>query len=80
MSIGFGLLFLFVSFSINQKLIGVGKCQKFIIICISILCPILSSASAFGLLTWFKFQIYTIMCVSPFLICGIGNLILLKIN
>lgn len=72
MSIGFGLLFLFVSFSINQKLIGIPKYQTFIIICVSILCPILSSASAFGLLTWFGWRIYTIMCVTPFLICGIG--------
>lgn len=73
MSIGFGLLFLFVSFSMNQKLIGIPKYRIFIIICVSILCPVLSSTAAFGLLTWFGWHIYTIMCVTPFLICGIGK-------
>uniref|UniRef100_A0A183BIQ4 SSD domain-containing protein n=1 Tax=Globodera pallida TaxID=36090 RepID=A0A183BIQ4_GLOPA len=42
------------------------------VVLISILCPLLSSLAAFGLCTWMGNPLYTIMCVTPFLIAGVG--------
>jgi len=43
-----------------------------VVVAASIICPLLSSLASFGLVTWMGFSSYTIMCVTPFLICGVG--------
>uniref|UniRef100_A0A183BLX9 SSD domain-containing protein n=1 Tax=Globodera pallida TaxID=36090 RepID=A0A183BLX9_GLOPA len=74
MSIGFVLLLLFVTLVIFRLLAtsAVPLLSVLCVVLISILCPLLSSLAAFGLCTWMGNPLYTIMCVTPFLIAGVG--------
>ena len=88
MSIGLLLLLLFVTFVVRSKLGAlVSGPAVLCIVLVSVLCPLLSSLAAFGLNTWFgnrtcEFLIFgenlnkilsdTMMCVTPFLIAGVG--------
>lgn len=38
----------------------------------TIFAPILAATSSFGILSWLGLPIYSMMCVTPFLILGIG--------
>lgn len=72
MSIGFLLLFIFVTIVIYRKMEEISKCSILAIVLASILCPFFASLAAFGLLTGLGYVSYTIMCVTPFLIAGVG--------
>uniref|UniRef100_A0A914MG56 SSD domain-containing protein n=1 Tax=Meloidogyne incognita TaxID=6306 RepID=A0A914MG56_MELIC len=73
MSIGLLLLLIFVSFVVYQKMSNLVKIPAIgLIVLISILCPLLSTVAAFGFSTWLGNRIYTLMCVTPFLIAGVG--------
>ncbi|KAL3117849.1 hypothetical protein niasHT_001440 [Heterodera trifolii] len=74
MSIGFILLLLFVTFVIFRLLSAspVPLLSVLCVVSVAILCPLLSSLAAFGLCTWMGNPLYTIMCVTPFLIAGVG--------
>ncbi|KAF7639517.1 SSD domain-containing protein [Meloidogyne graminicola] len=63
MSIGLLLLILFVSFVVYKKMCSLVKIPAIsLIILISILCPLFSTIASFD----------TLMCVTPFLIAGVG--------
>uniref|UniRef100_A0A914Z8X5 SSD domain-containing protein n=1 Tax=Panagrolaimus superbus TaxID=310955 RepID=A0A914Z8X5_9BILA len=72
MSIGVLLLIVVVSLSTYRRLKGSGFCSISLIVFVSVLSPFLASAAAFGILTWLGFKVYTIMCVTPFLVLGVG--------
>ncbi|KAI1725332.1 patched family domain-containing protein [Ditylenchus destructor] len=72
MTIGFLLLLVFITFTIYRKMKHMSKWAIPVVVFASVLCPFLASLAAFGALTWLGFYTYTIMCVTPFLICGIG--------
>uniref|UniRef100_A0A1I8B6C5 SSD domain-containing protein n=1 Tax=Meloidogyne hapla TaxID=6305 RepID=A0A1I8B6C5_MELHA len=73
MSIGLLLLLIFVSFVVYRKMSGLVTTPAIaLIVLISILCPLLSTVAAFGFSTWLGNRIYTLMCVTPFLIAGVG--------
>lgn len=72
MSIGFLLLFIFVTIVIYRKMDEISKYSIPAIVLASILCPFLASLASFGLLTGLGYTSYTIMCVTPFLIAGVG--------
>lgn len=74
MSIGFLLLFIFVSIVIYSKMEEASKYSIPGIVLASLLCPFMASLAAFGLLSGLGYSFYTIMCVTPFLIAGIGKL------
>ena len=42
------------------------------VVFVSVMCPFLASIAAFGVLTWLGNKTYTIMCVTPFLVLGVG--------
>lgn len=72
MTIGFLLLLIFVTFTVYRKMRMMSKTSVPIIVFTAVLCPFLGSFAAFGLCTLLGFKIYTIMCVSPFLVQGVG--------
>jgi predicted RND superfamily exporter protein len=72
MTIGFFLLLIFVTFTVYRKMREMSKTSVPIIVFTAVLCPFLGSFAAFGLCTLLNFKIYTIMCVSPFLVQGVG--------
>jgi hypothetical protein len=72
MSIGFMLLLIFVTFTVYQKMRKMSRVSVPVIVFTAVLCPFLSSFAAFGLCTLLGFSIYTIMCVCPFLVQGVG--------
>ncbi|RCN48704.1 patched family protein [Ancylostoma caninum] len=39
---------------------------------VTLITPFLATISAFGLLSWLKYPIYSMQCVTPFLVLGIG--------
>ncbi|KAK0422054.1 hypothetical protein QR680_007336 [Steinernema hermaphroditum] len=69
MSVGFGLLLVFVTCvmwnhcSVKAMPAVVGS---------AVLSPFLAATASFGILTWLGFKMYPIMCVTPFLVLGIG--------
>ncbi|CAJ0942847.1 unnamed protein product, partial [Mesorhabditis belari] len=69
MSIGFVLLFVFVSFVILRT---TSKRMTVQLVATTILTPILATVAAFGLQCYMGFPIYSIQCVTPFLVLGIG--------
>lgn len=73
MSIGFGLLLLFIAVTVQSKMRGVPAHRIALVILTTVACPLAASMSAFGLLIWLGNPIYTIMCVTPFLIAGVGK-------
>uniref|UniRef100_A0A7E4W4C6 SSD domain-containing protein n=1 Tax=Panagrellus redivivus TaxID=6233 RepID=A0A7E4W4C6_PANRE len=72
MSIGVILLVLFVSVSMHPHFRKMRKCAEPIVVFVSIACPFLASIAAFGVITWLGNKTYTIMCVTPFLVLGVG--------
>ncbi|CAD5214420.1 unnamed protein product [Bursaphelenchus okinawaensis] len=72
MSIGFVLLLIFVTFTVYHKIGSMSKLAVPIVVFTSVLCPFLGCFAAFGLCTLLGFQTYTIMCVVPFLVQGVG--------
>lgn len=72
MSIGFLLLLIFVTFTVYQKRGDMGNTSIPIIVFTAVLCPFLGCIAAFGLCTLLGFSTYTIMCVVPFLVQGVG--------
>lgn len=73
MSIGFMLLLAFVSVIIYRKMDEIPTCGIPSIVLVSVLCPLLASLAAFGSLCGLGYDLYTIMCVTPFLIAGVGR-------
>lgn len=41
----------------------------------TIFSPLLAAIASFGVISWLRLPIYSMMCVTPFLILGIGMLI-----
>ncbi|CAD5220555.1 unnamed protein product [Bursaphelenchus xylophilus] len=72
MSIGFGLLSIFVTATVYHKIGKMSKVSVPIVVFASVLCPFLGCVAAFGLCTLLGFPTYTIMCVVPFLVQGVG--------
>uniref|UniRef100_A0AC35GN75 SSD domain-containing protein n=1 Tax=Panagrolaimus sp. PS1159 TaxID=55785 RepID=A0AC35GN75_9BILA len=72
MSIGVFLLIGVVSLSTYRRLKGSGFSAISLVVFVSVLSPFLASAAAFGILTWLGNKVYTIMCVTPFLVLGVG--------
>lgn len=72
MSIGFLLLVIFVSFTVYHKMKKMSKLSVPLIVFTTVLCPFLATVMAFGLCTLLGFSVYTIMCVCPFLVQGVG--------
>jgi predicted RND superfamily exporter protein len=72
MSIGFGLLLVFVTLVVYQKMRKMSRLTIPVIVFTTVLCPFLGCLAAFGLITLLGFPIYTIMCVVPFLVQGVG--------
>uniref|UniRef100_A0A915AY64 SSD domain-containing protein n=1 Tax=Parascaris univalens TaxID=6257 RepID=A0A915AY64_PARUN len=70
MIIGFFLLLVFV-FAVVWRKVGWHRSLPSIVFA-AVLSPFLGAIVAFGALAWFNFQFYSIMCVTPFLILGIG--------
>lgn len=74
MTIGFLLLLLFVFISVYRRLSkGYKTLAVPIVVAVSVICPFLGSFAAFGVLTFLGYDTYTIMCVTPFLVLGIGR-------
>ncbi|VDD87303.1 unnamed protein product [Enterobius vermicularis] len=69
MCIGFFLLLVFVFTVVWHK---VERRALPVIVFTTVLSPFLAAATAFGIVSWLQFPIYSIMCVTPFLILGIG--------
>ncbi|KHJ90096.1 hypothetical protein OESDEN_10069 [Oesophagostomum dentatum] len=70
MSIGFVLLLIFV--------IGVIWRQSSLrvtpyLVAVTLITPFMATISAFGLLSWLRYPIYSMQCVTPFLVLGIGE-------
>uniref|UniRef100_A0A158PCL7 SSD domain-containing protein n=1 Tax=Angiostrongylus cantonensis TaxID=6313 RepID=A0A158PCL7_ANGCA len=42
------------------------------LVAITLITPFLATVAAFGLLSWMKYPIYSMQCVTPFLVLGIG--------
>ncbi|KAI6188144.1 Patched-related protein 9 [Aphelenchoides besseyi] len=72
MSIGFLLLVIFVSFTVYQKMRKISRIAIPVIVFTAVFCPFLGCLAAFGLCTLLGFPIYTLMCVCPFLVQGVG--------
>lgn len=72
MSVGFALLVVFVFVSLYKKLARLRTCAVPLVVFVSVICPFLASLAAFGVLTWLGNKTYTIMCVTPFLVLGVG--------
>ncbi|VDK18527.1 unnamed protein product [Anisakis simplex] len=68
---GFFLLLIFVFTVVWHKMSLSRNLPK--VVFATILSPFLAAATAFGILSWLRFTFYAIMCVTPFLILGIGN-------
>ncbi|PAV91835.1 hypothetical protein WR25_15596 isoform D [Diploscapter pachys] len=69
MTIGFFLLLLFVIFVIVRQTSL--KTAPFMIAA-TLITPFVATISSFGLLCWTGFPVYSIQCVVPFLVLGIG--------
>uniref|UniRef100_A0AC35U0P5 SSD domain-containing protein n=1 Tax=Rhabditophanes sp. KR3021 TaxID=114890 RepID=A0AC35U0P5_9BILA len=69
MIIGFFLLIAFVTYVFFSQ---VKKRYILPLVFGCIASPLFSAAAAFGVLSWLNYDMYTIMCVAPFLILGIG--------
>lgn len=59
MSIGFGLLLIFVSFTVYRKMRKMTRLGVPVVVFTTVLCPFLGSFAAFGLCTLLGFKIYT---------------------
>ncbi|TKR78121.1 hypothetical protein L596_018980 [Steinernema carpocapsae] len=69
MSVGFGLLLVFVTWVVwNHCSIKAMPA----VVSAAVLSPFFAAAASFGILTWLGFKMYSIMCVTPFLVLGIG--------
>ncbi|KAE9420029.1 hypothetical protein Angca_005701 [Angiostrongylus cantonensis] len=69
MSIGFIFLLVFVIAVIwRQTTLRVTP----FLVAITLITPFLATVAAFGLLSWMKYPIYSMQCVTPFLVLGIG--------
>lgn len=75
MCIGFFLLLVFVFTVVWHK---VERRALPVIVFTTVLSPFLAAATAFGIVSWLQFPIYSIMCVTPFLILGIGKSLLIN--
>uniref|UniRef100_A0A1I8ARW9 SSD domain-containing protein n=1 Tax=Steinernema glaseri TaxID=37863 RepID=A0A1I8ARW9_9BILA len=69
MSVGFGLLLVFVTCVLWKHCSGQALPA---VVAAAVLSPFLAAAASFGILTWLGFRMYSIMCVTPFLVLGIG--------
>jgi hypothetical protein len=72
--VGFFLMFVFVSTTVCWSA-PVGErltTANFILVSTAILSPLLAAGSIFGMLSAFGYNINSIMCMTPFLILGIG--------
>ncbi len=70
MLIGFSFLLLFVLFVVSRQPFENRRSVVYVVLA-TVICPLLSAASAFGVLSWIT-QIHSVMCVTPFLVVGIG--------
>ncbi|RCN29092.1 patched family protein [Ancylostoma caninum] len=69
MSIGFVFLLIFVIAVVwRQSTLRVTP----FLVTVTLITPFLATISAFGLLSWLKYPIYSMQCVTPFLVLGIG--------
>ncbi|KAJ1347779.1 Sterol-sensing domain of SREBP cleavage-activation [Parelaphostrongylus tenuis] len=69
MSIGFIFLLVFVIAVVwRQTTLQVTP----FLVAITLITPFLATLAAFGLLSWMKYPIYSMQCVTPFLVLGIG--------
>ncbi|CAJ0600074.1 unnamed protein product [Cylicocyclus nassatus] len=69
MSIGFVFLLIFVIAVIWRQ--SSLRATPFLV-AVTLLTPFLATVSAFGLLSWLRYPIYSMQCVTPFLVLGIG--------
>lgn len=70
MIIGFFLLLGFVFFVVWHKL----RAKKVpVVVLAAVLSPFLAATVSFAIIAWIQFPFYSIMCVTPFLILGIGK-------
>ncbi|VDK77228.1 unnamed protein product [Gongylonema pulchrum] len=69
MIIGFFLLLAFVFIVVWRKLEPRRLPQ---IVFAVVFSPFLAALVSFGIISWLRFPLYSIMCVTPFLILGIG--------
>ncbi|VDM82421.1 unnamed protein product, partial [Strongylus vulgaris] len=74
MSIGFVFLLLFVIAVIWRQ--SSLRATPFLV-AVTLLTPFLATVSAFGLLSWLRYPIYSMQCVTPFLVLGIVAVTLL---
>ncbi|XGW18024.1 hypothetical protein V3C99_002545 [Haemonchus contortus] len=69
MTIGFVFLLIFVIIVVwRQTTLRVTP----FLVAVTLLTPFLATVAAFGLLSWLKYPIYSMQCVTPFLVLGIG--------
>ncbi|KAM3723201.1 Patched-related protein [Dirofilaria immitis] len=69
MTVGFGFLICFVILVMWRKM------ELYLlppIVFAAIFSPLLAAISSFGVISWLRLPIYSMMCVTPFLILGIG--------
>lgn len=53
-------------------------CNAADLVTVTLITPFLATVAAFGLLSWLKYPIYSMQCVTPFLVLGIGEAILIN--
>ncbi|VDO85546.1 unnamed protein product [Heligmosomoides polygyrus] len=69
MTIGFVFLLIFVVIVIWRQ--SSLRMTPFLVT-VTLITPFLATVAAFGLLSWLKYPIYSMQCVTPFLVLGIG--------
>ncbi|KAK5965667.1 Sterol-sensing domain and Patched family-containing protein, partial [Trichostrongylus colubriformis] len=69
MTIGFVFLLIFVIIVIWRQ--STLRATPFLV-ATTLITPFLATVAAFGLLSWMKYPIYSMQCVTPFLVLGIG--------
>ncbi|VDL67118.1 unnamed protein product, partial [Nippostrongylus brasiliensis] len=79
MTIGFVFLLIFVVVVIWRQIFENKKKQKKLektcagdLVLVTLITPFLATVAAFGLLSWMRYPIYSMQCVTPFLVLGIG--------
>lgn len=67
------MLILFVTAVVYTKIKQASCYAVPLVVIVAIICPLLGCVAAFGLNTWMGNKMYTMMCVIPFLVLGIGE-------